>query len=221
MTDDDNILAAELALGLLDAREEALLQARIDQDAAFAACVAWWREQLTPLVNEIEVAPDAHVWPRIAGGLPSNDHILRQIQRWRTIAISAMAVAASLLLVIVMKPMPASQSPQVIMAARLDGQAGTAATVAYEARSGQLTVVPGRFDTSTHDAELWIIPDGGAPVSLGVIDARRPTHPSVVTDRRPLIQAGASFAITLEPKGGSPTGHPTGPVVGAGKIAAT
>jgi anti-sigma-K factor RskA len=220
MTDDDDILAAEFALGLLDVSEVAIVDARVAQDSAFAARVEWWRDQLTPLVDEAETPPSTSVWQRIERALPQNDNIRLSLQRWRATAISVMAVAASLAAVVLLRPAPVTLQPHVMLAA-LKGTEGTTTTVAYESTSGQLTILPGGVETKGHDAELWIIPADGTPRSLGVIDVNQPTHPLVAANRRSFIQSGSSFAISLEPKGGSPTGLPTGPVVSSGKLATT
>lgn len=61
------------------------------------------------------------------------------------------------------------------------------------------------------DAELWLITRAGDAISLGVI-------PKQGEIRRPLpsglaLGEGGAVAVSLEPRGGSPTGKPTGPVV--------
>jgi anti-sigma-K factor RskA len=217
MTDEDDIFAAEYALGLLEGVESEGAESRARHDPEFAKRVAWWREQLTPLANDMAPLPPTTLWARIEQALPQNDNSLALMQRWRAAALGAMTVAAALAGIIVLRPMPVVQSPQVMVAA-LKGTAGATATIAYEATTGQLTVVPGTFDTKGRDAELWIIPANGTPYSLGVIDSVHTSRPIVAANRRAFIQAGTSFAISLEPKGGSPTGLPTGPIIGAGKI---
>lgn len=65
--------------------------------------------------------------------------------------------------------------------------------------------------------ELWLIPEGGAPISLAVlgqIDATLRIPAAQVGRLRP----GAQLAISVEPVGGSPTGAPTGPVILSGAI---
>ncbi len=217
MTDDDDILAAEYALGLLDATDAAKTEVRAQSDSAFSARIDWWREQLTPLVDATEAQPNNKVWTRIEAALPQNDNTRALMQRWRAAAVGSMAVAVALVGIIVLRPIPIAPQPHVMVAA-LKGTAGASATIAYESTTGQLTIAPGVFDTTGRAAELWIIPGDGTPRSLGVIDVSHASHPSVAPERRALIKAGTSFAISLEPKGGSPTGLPTGPIIGAGKI---
>ncbi len=220
MTDDDITLAAEFALGLLDPHEAEALALRVEHDQEFSALVAWWREQFSPLIDEHETSPPSDVWQRIEHALPQNDNMRQSLRRWRAAAVTAAAIAASLVAVVLLRPLPVPSQPQVMLAA-LKGTSGASATVAYDVTSGRLMILPGTIDTKGQDAELWVIPPDGTPRSLGVIDTNRATHPVVAANRRALIKAGATFAITLEPKGGSPTGLPTGPAISAGKISAT
>ena len=62
--------------------------------------------------------------------------------------------------------------------------------------------------------ELWAIPPGGAPRSLGVISASGAT----VVRKREALEGADTLAVTLEQPGGSPSGNPTGPVLYAGKF---
>ena len=67
--------------------------------------------------------------------------------------------------------------------------------------------------------ELWIIdPKLGAPRSLGVIGetARRAAPSSPHYDRA--VVEDATYAVTVEPPGGSPNGKPSGPPVFVGKL---
>ena len=67
------------------------------------------------------------------------------------------------------------------------------------------------------DLELWILPPGAKGVaSLGVLPVtgrtlRLPSMPPT----------GTQLLISLEPRGGSPTGQPTGPVLYAGTLASS
>src|ERR1700712_3619841 len=96
MTDDDDILAAEFALGLLDRAESDAVLVRLQSDAVLSLRVAWWRDQLVPLVAEAETAPPDRVWTRIAAGLPVNDNLPALMKRWRALAFGATGIAAAL-----------------------------------------------------------------------------------------------------------------------------
>ena len=66
--------------------------------------------------------------------------------------------------------------------------------------------------------ELWLLPQGAKPASLGILDpaggTERPLPPELAAQLRP----GAALAITLEPDGGAPGGVPSGPVTYRGRL---
>lgn len=68
-----------------------------------------------------------------------------------------------------------------------------------------------------HSHELWIIPAGGKPRSLGTMPGAK-MHMQLADALAQLMREGATIAITVEPPGGSPTGDPTGPMVASGKL---
>ena len=225
MNVEDDILSAEYALGLLDGSEYAVVRRRIAGDPALATRVDWWRDRFEPLSSDDYAEPSATLWSRIEAVLPRNDNSMVRIRQWRAAAIASMVVAASLGSVMALRSVPTKVAPAPLpsapplLLASLTGGNVVAATIAYNRAGGRLTIVPGTLDTSQRDAELWIIPAGGTARSLGTID---PTHPATIqarTDARQLIGIGATFAITLEPRGGSPTGKATGQVVASGIIA--
>jgi anti-sigma-K factor RskA len=63
--------------------------------------------------------------------------------------------------------------------------------------------------------ELWYVPDGAGPRSLGIISAANTTRSRLPANAAP--ESGL-LAVSLEPPGGSPTGAPTGPVVYSGRL---
>jgi anti-sigma-K factor RskA len=73
-------------------------------------------------------------------------------------------------------------------------------------------VDPGR------DYELWVIPRGGSPISLGML-VTSPDGTVSHTVPLPSTVEVERVAVTVEQAGGSPTGQPQGPSVLAGKIA--
>jgi anti-sigma-K factor RskA len=218
VTEEDDILAAEYALGLLDESEAQAVQDRARTDGPLSLRIAWWRDQLAPLAGEVATPAPAGAWRKIEAQLPGNDNSATLMQRWRAAAIGAMSVAAALMLFIGTRPAPVVVTPAAPMIAALSGEKGSIVAVSYDASSGKLIVAPTTLDPGKGDAELWIIPAGGAPVSLGVVDAKLAQAHNVPADRRSYMQPGATFAITQEAKSGSPDGNPHGPVVASGKI---
>jgi anti-sigma-K factor RskA len=62
--------------------------------------------------------------------------------------------------------------------------------------------------------ELWMLPAGGqAPISLGLLPMSGTMMMPVEEGKRRVLAQATGLAVSLEPKGGSPTGAPTGPVM--------
>jgi anti-sigma-K factor RskA len=67
--------------------------------------------------------------------------------------------------------------------------------------------------------ELWLVSDKlQRPRSLGVVGSNDFTIRPVLSGYDPDTVNKATYAVTVEPEGGSPTGDPTGPIVYTGKL---
>ncbi|MFZ5733200.1 MAG: anti-sigma factor [Pseudomonadota bacterium] len=67
--------------------------------------------------------------------------------------------------------------------------------------------------------ELWIVSDKlNAPRSLGVIGENEFTQREVLASYDQETINNATYAVTMEPQGGSPTGRATGPILFTGKL---
>jgi anti-sigma-K factor RskA len=66
--------------------------------------------------------------------------------------------------------------------------------------------------------ELWIIAPKQAPKSLGVIDANAASGERRLSAGDPAAVRDATYAVTIEQQGGSPTGRPTSAPVFFGKL---
>jgi len=70
--------------------------------------------------------------------------------------------------------------------------------------------------------ELWIVSDKlQRPRSLGVIGGNDFTARPVLSSYDADLVNKATYAVSLEPEGGSQTGAPTGPIVYTGKLIET
>jgi anti-sigma-K factor RskA len=226
MTDEDDILAAEFALGLLDDADAQGVQSRARTDSVLSLRIAWWRDQLAPLVNEAATPAPDHVWSRISAAIfaavPANDNPdTSRPWKWATGGMGL--IAAGLLAVIATRqpaplPLPLPSAPSAPMVAALSSETGSIVAASYDATSGNLVIAPATLDPGKGDAELWIIPDGGKPISLGIVDPKVAQTRSIDAGLRRQIRPGATFAISQEAKGGSPDGSPHGPIVASGKI---
>ena len=215
--DDLSLLAAEYVLGTLDLEQRVAVAARADHNLVLAGYIADWEEKLAPLAMLVPpVAPPADLWPRISAAMSgSNVVYLRTVRRWRAATAAAVAIAAGLAFAAFLPR--ASHPVEVASLGPLD--ALTPAFVARVLPDGGLNVVaihPAAVPTGK-DLELWAMPPGATkPVSLGVLPAggRRLAASS-------LTMPGGKLLISLEPKGGSPTGLPTGPVLYGGTLSSS
>lgn len=222
-----DLSALELAFGLLDGSDLAAAEARAARDPAFAAEVARWQERALALFDRDAAEPDPGLWSAIAARLPANDDGRAVVNRWRW--ATGVSLAAALVLgVFALRPAPAPAPTPVAVAPaahplvallRAPGQAGSLA-VSIEPGGHGFTTTPAALDLPGHAAELWVIPAGGVPRSLGVVPAGPEWH-RVPGPLAATLVAGATLAITVEPVGGSPNGKPSGAPILAAKISAT
>jgi anti-sigma-K factor RskA len=164
--------------------------------------------------GRIMAAIDAAPVATVVGG--NVVELRRSVRRWRLTTVLMGAAAAVLAAVVVLDrtgPTPQSQFVAVLTAegakpafvATVDIVEGTIAVrrVASEAPPDK-------------SYELWSIEPNAAPKSLGVVERASLSRPLPVAPT-----GNATLAISLEPKGGSPTGAPTGPVMFTGALVGT
>jgi anti-sigma-K factor RskA len=233
MTDDrtiiqeeaDKLVAAEYVLGVLGAADRRQAQQRLAHDQAFANEVAFWEERLGTLADAVApVAPPGRAWTRIARAIRMRDpstareSLWQSLNFWRSFAIgSAALAAASIGALTFIEISPAPRPPLLATLGASNGQPTFVAAI--NAGGSSLTVVPAALLTSDQRAmELWLIPEGDKPHSLGLIEPGRPVRLDVPRDLAARITADAALAVSMEPLGGSPTGQPTGPVIASGKL---
>lgn len=240
--EDTDLLAAEYVVGLLDAAQRRDARRRMRTEPAFAEEVAAWEQRFAAWLQAFEpVAAPPDAWRRVQRNLgwsaspaprgASSDAPLRA--PWRGLALGGFALAALLAVALVATlRRPAEQLPapppvvqqrvvapdMVASIAADDGRAMLVASI--DSGSGAMTLAPAGDMQVPADkaAELWLIPAGGTPQSLGVIDPRHAGHMVIPEAMRAGLSADALLAVSIEPSGGSPTGVPTGPVVAKGAM---
>ncbi len=232
---DRELLAAEYALGVLEAAERVQAEALVLRDRDFARMVDEWHERLSPMLAEVAAEePSPDLWSRLNQALdqhvPRKTNVIsleRRLTLWRSYAAVATAAAAALLLVVGLDRMqtlpveqPASLHPRPMLVANVAAEDRLAAfVVTFDPNRGNLLVTPAVvLPAPGHDHELWVIPASGTPRSLGLVASNSPHSLKVPAALLPELRRDATLAISVEPVGGSPTGQPTGPVVATGKM---
>ena len=216
----NELLAAEYALGVLAGTERTAAAQRVACDRAFAALVAAWEERLAPWTAELpEVAPPPQVWERIAaqlsGAQRQRPRFWQSLMFWRGCGIVSSLAAACLAVLLYLNV--ASQQAELVASIEGDGQRIFVAVI--DVKRAVIAVVPAAYRSDpTRVPELWLIPSGGKPLSLGVLPADGLAQIAIPPAFADQTRRDAIVAVSLEPPGGSPTGQPTGPVIGSGKL---
>lgn len=207
-------LAAEYALGTLRGRARERLRRWMREDPALERAVVQWEGRLAPLLDAVEpVTPPARVWRGIAARLASP----RRSSWWTAIGLFASGVAAALIAVAVL--LPFERSTAAYVAVLSDPRTQRPALLVTAPRTGselQLKRLDPGIHVSERDLELWALPAGGEPRSLGVVPAGEKSVIRLAAVADKALSDVPMLAVSLEPPGGSPTGSPTGPVLYSG-----
>ena len=276
-SEDHIALAAEYALGTLDADERAQVETMMAIDRDFTAIVQAWEFRLGVLNQMVgSVEPRPIVWENIKTAIEhsepqaplvlpeaapvasvaveqapvvDNSNVIQlsnRFRRWRSIAMTASAIAAALVAMLAIevyqpallpegiRPKPRTQvvevktpstaAPSAQYVAVLQAQGGSpafiltvdGATRNFTVRRVGAAAEPGK------SYELWLISDKlPRPRSLGVIGGGDFTTRAVLASYDSDVVNGATYAVTIEQPGGSPDGNPHSAPVYAGKLIET
>ena len=206
---DDDFLAAEYVLGGIDLPTRLALQERLKTDAVFADLVQDWENRLSGLNDEFADAPAPDLLPKIEARLfPRPERVKRN---WFT-ALIGLGLSSAAIIALAAFVFFSQAKPEYLASLTAE-----TSTLHYEAviSGHELTITRSGGDgsDSEHSHELWLIVGDAAPLSLGLITNARGTF------TLPDAADGLVLAVTLEPKGGSPNGVPTGPIIAAGSMA--
>jgi anti-sigma-K factor RskA len=164
-------------------------------------------------------------------------YLARRVRRWRSLTLAAGAIAALLAIFIGVEQfapdlIPLPRPSQTVVAARPQPPATRFVAVlqhdpttpafllTLDAQTRTLTVrrvaAGAEADRSY---ELWLVSSKyQGPRSLGVVGGSEFTARPIPANIDADTVRGASYAISLEPVGGSKTGAPTGPILFTGKL---
>jgi len=215
-------LAAEYALGTLRGAARARFKRWMREDGAIARAVAEWESRLAPMASSVaERRPPARLWSEIEARLGPAAPARRGFL-WRGLGLVAGGAAAA---VAVMTVFPLLQRPAAGYVALLSDPRTQKPVLMVTARRNTtemriLTLDPA-IQVADASLELWALPKGGKPRSLGLIsDSDRPGANRTVLRMAAVADQTLSdvpmLAVSLEPRGGSPVGAPTGPVLYSG-----
>ena len=280
-SEDHIALAAEYALGTLDADERTQVETMMAADRELTALVQAWEYRLGVLNQMVgSVEPRPIVWENIRNAIghaqpqaplvlpetpapvaaapqaseaapappADNSNVIRltgRVRRWRNVASFTSAIAAALVAMLALqvyqpellpdgiRPKPRTQvveikTPSPPAAAQyvalLQKDAGSPAFIlTVDAATRNFTVRKvGAQPEPGKSYELWIVSDKlQRPRSLGVIGGNDFTARPVLSSYDADLVNKATYAVSVEPEGGSRTAAPTGPIVFTGKLIET
>jgi len=212
-------LAADYAIGLMPAPARRRFEQLLMDDAALRSELAHWQETLASLTEALPERPvPDRVWHGITARIePQVLHVPEKRQFWNWLRLTA---AACSIVALVFIGSLYNRDDARYSATLSSTDAKPALKV--EAHADYLQVEPLTLAAvdANRSLELWAIPDGGTPISLGVVPVGGKGKVELSEAQKELIGKPITLAVTLEPKGGSPTGKPTGPVLYQGSLAA-
>ena len=231
VTPDDDFAAAEYALGTLDPGERAVMAARRLREPDPDEAIRAWEARLAPLAEAAgPIEPPRDLLPaieaRIRGAPPEEPAsatlagLRRSVTRWRAAAIAASIVAGVLAVGFIARETAREAAPHEYVAVLQKDAASPAFAITVDLDKREFTVRPIAAAAPPGKAyELWLIdPKIGAPRSLGVIAADSATRGANLAQYDRAVVEDATYAVTVEPPGGSPDGKPSGPPVFVGKL---
>ncbi len=238
------MVAAEYVLGTLAFDERATFAERLRDDAWARQAVAAWERRLDGLADRIEPAePPFRVWEGIdravqvpvakmhtfkvidgGGRGGASAGLLASRNRWRAGALISGVVAAALVAYIGNhQAMIAGAGGRTYLAVVNRGGDKPAMLVSVDLATRSVRVRPvTAVAPAGKSLELWYVAEGKPPRSMGVVDGTmtRPMPREADLPAKDLTtkDPAATFAVSMEPTGGSRTGGPSGPVVYSGQL---
>lgn len=223
-------LAAEYVLGTLAPQARRRFRTLLRQDPRLRRTVADWEQRLSPLAEVVpEIAPPARVWRAIRARIrPPRIGPQQSLTFWRTAALGSALAAAVLVVLLALPGRQPTPTPGMMVAVMNDVQThAPAMTVSWTPGAPEQRVlrirVMGHAEMAPGTAwEMWMLPGGDRPpVSIGLISTHETQTLVIPPAQAAQLDSAWGLAMSVEPKGGSPTGRPTGPVLYTGPCVKT
>jgi len=233
MTELDDIdgLAAEYVLGTLPRDERLAVAERRAADKALDKAIAAWERRLSPMIETVSpVAPSPNLYNKIRAQIGLSQHVVslrareqqlaRRAARWRNAFVGASALAACAVGVLGYRETSFRQDGRQYVAVLHSGTDKPAFLLTLDTKTSTCVITAVNAPPQPEKIyQVWMVNDQmPKPKSLGMLNEGEmnvmPMAPGPETD----LLMNASFAVSLEPMGGSPTGLPTGPVLFTGKL---
>ncbi len=230
------MLAAEFVLGTLDARERESVARRRQHEPELDSLVRAWEQRLAPLGHEVDaVTPDPRLLAgiercieavearadggadaaRAEAGSAQVATLRKRVRYWQW--STGLAAAGSVVLAIMLvAPFGREPGEQRFVAVFQQNDQQPAFMLTVDLASQRVHVRPVTAEPlSGKSYQLWIKAEslGPTPRSVAVLEDDLTVDPAAFSQYGPELLKNATFGISVEPAGGSPTGQPTGPAI--------
>jgi anti-sigma-K factor RskA len=230
--DDIDGLAAEYVLGTLTREERQVVADRRVADKALDRAIEAWERRLAPLMETISpVAPSPTLYNKIRAQIGPSQQVVslkareqmlaRRAARWRNAFVGATAIAASLVGILGYRETVGRTEATQYVAVLDSGDDLPAFLLTVDTRTKICVITavnPPTQNAKTY--QVWMVSDKmPKPKSLGMVNKPGEMQMMPMQSRSEMdLLMNASFAVSVEPMGGSPTGAPSGPVMFTGKL---
>lgn len=229
-------LAAVYVLGSLQGRARQRFERWMMESVRVRQEVWYWEERLGRLADTVpEKQPPPAVWSAIEYRLwprgadasatqrrrKTDQPPEKAARRWFWPGWSVVATAAALVMAVLLVQQPQPGADTQLAGAVVQADFSDPLWLVSESardRRLKLRPVAATPPESGKNYELWILPENGQPLSLGVIPAGGSYQVNLTDEARRALGSSRTLAISLEPLGGSPTGQPTGPILHVTKL---
>jgi anti-sigma-K factor RskA len=228
------MLAGEYVLGTMSNRVRRRFVQLMEERRYVQEAVEAWEKRFYPLAGRLEsLRPPHRVWLGIRDEIRFHHHgqelgkaqlhgPWRKLMIWRSWAVFATILCAVLLGYdwLNRSEIPPEMPSYVAV---LEGNSQTPMLVATAIQQPTMRMVVKVMDESIfhpdEDLQLWCSIQGSDQIlSMGVVRRDGQTVLPLNQAEWDMVNEFTSLAVSAEPKGGSPTGRPTGPIMYRGKF---
>jgi len=212
-----NLLAGEYVLGLLRGPARRRFERLAMGSRTLSAEVTAWEGRFAQWALRLKpIEPPGYVEWRLMGRVRAESRPRGERLRntfWRSWAVAATVVLAVIIVTEKSTPPAQQKAAEFALMADAKGNPLWLISVHPEANRVDMKAVTPNPVPAGKSYELWMIPDGGKPVPMGLMNETGQASETISADLVKRLAGAKALAISLEPQGGSPTGQPTGPVL--------
>ena len=211
------LLAGEYVLGLLRGAARRRFERLMMGSRVLTAEVLAWEGHFAHWALALEpIDPPGYLQWRLMGRVRAESRPQGERLRntfWRSWAVAATVVLAIVIVTQKLTPPAEQKAAEFALVSDAKGNPLWLISVHPEADRVDMKVITPNPVPAGKSYELWMLPEGGKPVALGLMNETGVASETVSLALLQRLGQAKALAISLEPQGGSPTGQPTGPVL--------